>query len=54
MDDFMYRLDRAVESGELNEEEAREEMREYEAYLQMQMEFDQNGDPYMDFLGNPW
>ena len=56
MDLMMDRLDDLVESGEISEEEARWEMRMLEAETQQYMDehFDMNGDPYEDFLGNPW
>ena len=48
----------AIERGEIDEHEAWLEMREAEAEYQlaqeMQEHFDMNGDPYMDFEGNPW
>ena len=54
MFNYLDRLDDAVENGEITEEEARQELLEYEARCQMEELFDENGDPYRDFLGNPW
>lgn len=47
-------LDKLVENGEMTEEEAREEYREYQAQQKMNEMYDMNGDPYNDFNGNPW
>ena len=58
LDDLESRLDRAVEEGMISEQEAREEwedaMREEQTRRYMEEYFDDNGDPYCDFLGNPW
>lgn len=54
MCDFMNRLNDAVENGELTEEEAYREMLEYQTQQQMAEMYDENGDPYRDFMGNPW
>ena len=53
-DIMMNRLDDMVESGEMTKAEAREEWYEYQAQQYMADHFDMNGDPYTDFLGNPW
>ena len=53
-DIMMNRLDDMVESGEMTEAEAREEWYEYQTQQYMADHFDMNGDPYTDFLGNPW
>lgn len=54
MDDFEDRLSKAVDDGELTEEEAYREMLEYQTQQQMAEMYDENGDPYRDFMGNPW
>ena len=51
-DIMMNRLDDMVESEEITEAEARQERYEYQN--DMAEYFDMNGDPYTDFLGNPW
>lgn len=42
------------EEPEEDEEEAMREWCEAEAQRYMAEHFDENGDPYRDFLGNPW
>lgn len=58
LDDLENRLDYAVESGQITEQEAmyewQEAMNEELTRRQMEEQFDENGDPYRDFLGNPW
>ena len=58
LDDLESRLDGTIERGEIDEHETWLEMQEAEAEYQlaqdMQEYFDMNGDPYMDFEGNPW
>ena len=58
LDDLENRLDYALEQGEITEQEAMDEWQQamYEETVKRQMDesFDENGDPYRDFFGNPW